>query len=193
MINDDDNILVEPVGSKDHVQGPAHAPVTLVEYGDYQCPFCGEAYLVLKEVKKQMGDDLRFVFRNFPLTEMHPYAFIAAEAAEAAGAQGRFWEMHNMLYGNQEHLEPEALVGYAKALRLDAGRFVREMNAGTYAARIRHDFQTGLMSGVNGTPTLFINGERYDGERDVEALLEVLQAFAEESGPRMKAARRHRA
>jgi len=188
-MSNDENALAEPVGKKDHAQGPAGAPVTLVEYGDYECPFCGEAYSVLKEVKEQMGETLRFVFRNFPLSEMHPFAFAAAEAAEAAGAQGKFWEMHDMLYENQEQLEPEALAGYAKALGLDMERFVKEVSAGTYAARIKHDFQTGVMSGVNGTPSLFINGERYDGERDAESLLEALQAVADETGPRMKAAR----
>src|ERR1700689_5261984 len=113
-MNDDENTLTEPVSAKDHAQGPASAPVTLVEYGDYECPYCGEAYAVLKAVKKQMGDSLRFVFRNFPLSEMHPFALAAAEAAEAAGAQGKFWQMHDMLYENQEQLEPKALVGYAK-------------------------------------------------------------------------------
>jgi protein-disulfide isomerase len=180
-MSDDENTLAEPVSTKDHAQGPATAPVTLVEYGDYQCPYCGEAYPILKEVKKRMGNSLRFVFRNFPLTEMHPNAFAAAEAAEAAGVQGKFWEMHDMLYENQEKLKPQDLVGYAMALKLDE-RFVKDVNAGTFTARIKHDFQTGLMSGVNGTPSLFINGERYDGERDVESLLEVLRGVAEDSG-----------
>jgi len=175
----DDNTLAEPVGPNDHAQGPTHAPVTLLEYGDYQCPYCGEAYPVLKEVQARMGKALRFVFRNFPLGEMHPYAFIAAEAAEAAGAQNQFWAMHDMLYENQDALEPESLAGYAKALGLDLERFVEDINAGTFTARIKHDFQGGLMSGVNGTPSLFINGQRYDGPRDVESLLEVLQAIAD--------------
>jgi protein-disulfide isomerase len=178
----DETALSEPVGAKDHVQGPANAPVTLVEYGDYECSYCGEAYPVLKEVQKKMGNDLRFVIRNFPLTQSHPYAFAAAEAAEAAGAQGKFWEMHDILYENQENLEPHALAGYAKTLNLDMGRFVKDVNAGTFAAKIKHDFQTGVMSGVNGTPSLFINGERYDGSVDAESLLEVLQAVAIESG-----------
>jgi protein-disulfide isomerase len=187
-MSDDENTLAEPIGAKDHVQGPATAPVTLLEYGDYQCPYCGEAYAVLKEVRERMGNSLRFVFRNFPLGEMHPYAFAAAEAAEAADAQGKFWEMHNMLYEHQENLEPQALVSYARTLKLDMERFVKDAKAST--ARIKHDFQTGIMSGVNGTPSLFINGQRYDGERDVEPLLEVLKAMAEDSVRDKKALRR---
>jgi protein-disulfide isomerase len=182
-MNNDENTLAEPVGKKDHAHGHASAPVTLLEYGDYQCAYCGETYFALKEVIEQMGDSLRFVFRNFPLSEVHPYAFAAAEAAEAADAQGKFWEMHDMLYENQERLEPKALVSYAKRIGLDVERFVKDVNEGTFAARIKHDFQTGVMSGVNGTPSLFINGVRYDGARDVESLLEVLQAMVDETAP----------
>jgi protein-disulfide isomerase len=189
-MSDDENTLAEPVGKKDHVQGSASAPVTLLEYGDYECSFCGEAYPVLKKIQKQMGDNLRFVFRNFPLREVHPHAFAAAEAAEAADAQGKFWEMHDMLYEHQDNLEPEALVSYAKKLGLDVERFVKDVNAGTFAAKIKHDFQTGLMSGVNGTPSLFINDERYDGGYEPGPLLEVLQAVAAENASRAKAIRR---
>jgi protein-disulfide isomerase len=143
----------------------------------------------LKAIQKRMGNHLRFVFRNFPLKEMHPHAFAAAEAAEAAGAQGKFWEMHDMLYEHQDDLESQALVGYAKTLGLDVRRFVKDVNAGAFVAKIEHDFQTGLMSGVNGTPSLFINGERYDGGYDAESLLKVLQAVAAEGDPGAKAFR----
>src|SRR5580704_11770802 len=149
-MSDDESTLAEAVGPKDHTQGPAAAPVTLVEYGDYECPYCGEAYPVLKKVQKQMGQNLRFVFRNFPLTQAHPDAFAAAEAAETANAQGKFWEMHDMLYEHQDDLGPEALVGYAKTLKLDVERFVKDVNDRTFAGKIKHDFQTGVMSGVNG-------------------------------------------
>ena len=185
-MSNDETTLAEPVGAKDHVEGPATAPITLVEYGDYQCPYCGEAYPELKKVQKKMGKSLRFVFRNFPLTQMHPHAFAAAEAAEAAGAQGKFWKMHDMLYEHQDELEPQALVGYAKTLGLDTERFAKD--AGTFAAKVKHDFQTGVMSGVNGTPSLFINGERYDGAFDAESLLEVLQTIAGSTGPGAKTA-----
>lgn len=174
----DDNSLSEPVGANDHTQGPDNAPVTLLEYGDYQCSYCGEAYPVLKEVQQRMGKTLRFVFRNFPITSAHPQAFIAAEAAEAAAGQGRFWQMHDKLYENQYDLTPESLVIYAEQLGLDRDRFVREVNDQTYAKRIKHDFQGGVMSGVNGTPSLFINGVRYDGDRDVRSLVEALKTAA---------------
>ena len=176
-MSNNENALSEPVGAKDHAQGPANAPVTLVEYGDYECSHCGEFYPVMKEVQEIMGDKLRFVFRNFPLSKMHPHATIAAAAAEAAGAQGKFWEMHDMLYENQQDLGARALRGYAEKLRLDVERFMDDVNSETYVHRVRNDFKTGMMSGVNGTPSLFINGERYDGERDLESLLEALQSI----------------
>ncbi len=113
-----------PVGANDHVQGTANAPVTLVEYGDYECPYCGEAYPIVKALQERLGKQMRFVFRNFPLSEMHPHAEHAAEAAEAAGGQGKFWEMHDLLYENQDALEDEDLARYAKALKLDMPRQV---------------------------------------------------------------------
>ena len=172
----DDNSLSEPVGSEDHVQGPDNAPVTLLEYGDYQCSYCGDLYPVLKDVQKQMGKSLRFVFRNFPITSIHPQAFVAAEAAEAAAGQGKFWQMHDKLYENQFDLSAESIAIYAEQVGLDMERFVREVNDQTYAKRIKHDFQGGVMSGVNGTPSLFINGERYDGDRDVRSIVAALKA-----------------
>ena len=172
----DDNSLSEPVGPEDHVQGPDNAPVTLLEYGDYQCSYCGDLYPVLKEVQKQVGKSLRFVFRNFPITSIHPQAFIAAEAAEAAAGQGRFWQMHDKLYENQFDLSAESIAIYAEQVGLDMERFVREVNDQTYAKRIRQDFQGGVMSGVNGTPSLFINGERYDGDRDARSIVAALKA-----------------
>jgi protein-disulfide isomerase len=163
-----------PMPDRDHIQGPADAPLKLVEYGDYECPYCGEAYPVVKEVQKRLGKRLCFGFRNFPLANSHPHAERAAEAAEAAGAQGRFWEMHDMLYENQEALEDEDLARYATALGLDAQRLMSEVQAGAHLARIREDFRSGAGHDVNGTPSFFINGVRYDGEMDVEGLLEAL-------------------
>lgn len=172
----DDNSLSEPVGPDDHAQGPETAPVTLLEYGDYQCSYCGEAYPILKEVQAKMGKGLRFVFRNFPITSIHPQAFIAAEAAEAAAGQGKFWQMHDKLYENQFDLSAESIVIYAEQVGLDMDRFIKEVNDQTYAKRIKADFQSGVMSGVNGTPSLFINGERYDGERDATSIVRALKA-----------------
>jgi len=167
--------LTEPVGERDHVLGPATAPVTLVEYGDYECPFCGAAHATLEQVRQVMGNDLRFVYRHFPLTQIHPHAYQAAEAAEAAAAQGRFWEMHDLLFENQDRLGLRDLIGYAGALDLDLERFVTDLRGHAYAGRLREDFLSGVRSGVNGTPTFFVNGVRHDGGYDVEALLEALR------------------
>ena len=167
--------LKPPVGANDHGQGSAKAPITLVEYGDYECPFCGQAYPIVKALQKRLGDQVRLVFRNFPLGEMHPHAEHAAEAAEAAGAQGRFWEMHDMLYENQNALEDENLAQYAEALGLDVTRFVREMSEHTHAARVREDFRSGVRSGVNGTPTFFVNGVRHDGPFDLRSLIAAIE------------------
>ena len=154
--------LTPPVGASDHRAGTSAAPITLVEYGDFECPSCGEAYPVVRSIQRELGKSLRFVFRHFPLTQAHPHAQRAAEAAEAAGAQGRFWEMHDLLYQHQQALEDDDLLQYGNALRLDVDRMAAELAAGTYARRVRDDFQSGVRSGVNGTPTFFINGERFD-------------------------------
>jgi protein-disulfide isomerase len=163
-----------PDPKRDHIAGNAEAPITLLEYGDFECPACGQAYPVIKAVQEQLGDRLCFVFRHFPLSNVHPHAESAAETAEAAGAQGRFWEMHDVLFENQDALDDESLLEYAAALDLDAERVIREVLDKTYQSRIREDFKTGVRAGVNGTPTLFINGERYDGPRDFETLLTIL-------------------
>jgi protein-disulfide isomerase len=167
--------LTVPVSERDHVLGPATAPVTLVEYGDYECPFCGAAHPILKQVRHVMGDDLRFAYRHFALSQIHPHAYQAAEAAEAAGAQGRFWEMHDLLFANQDRLGLRDLIGYAGALDLDLERFVTDLRGHAYAGRLREDFLSGVRSGVNGTPTFFVNGMRHDGGYDFEALLEALR------------------
>jgi protein-disulfide isomerase len=178
--------LTMPVSERDHIQGNPNAPVTLLEYGDYECPYCGAAYPIVKQVQQRMGDRLRFVFRNFPLTQAHPHAEHAAEAAEAAGAQGMFWEMHDTLYEHQHALDDDDLVRYAADLGLDVGRFVRGMGEHAYADRVREDFVSGMRSGVNGTPTFFINGRRHDGSYDLASLLGALEA-ALEGGSTMRA------
>ena len=155
--------LTPPVSERDHIAGPDDAPVTLVEYGDYECPYCGMAHPVVKRAQRELGKQLRFVFRNFPLAEAHPHAQTAAQAAEAAGAQGRFWEMHDMIFEHQDALEVKDLLGYAASLGLDAEQIARDLEAGTYVKRVKEDFRSGVKSGVNGTPTFFVNGARYDG------------------------------
>src|SRR6266487_2571304 len=162
--------LTPPVSERDHAQGRAGAPVTLVEYGDYQCPYCGAAYPVIKRLQKALGKKLRFVFRNFPLTQAHPYALMAAETAEAAALQGKFWEMHDFIYENQETLEPEALPAWANELGLDMKKFAAAIKQGSGVKRIEEDRASGIESGVNGTPSFFINGTIYDGEDDYESL-----------------------
>ena len=160
---------------RDHTDGPAEAPVTLVEYGDFECPYCGRAYPILKQVRERMGNRLRFGFRNFPIARAHPHAEAAAEAAEAAGAQGRFWEMHDQLFEHQDRLEDEDLHGYAAELGLDVDRFDRELAAHTYAERVKEDLNGGLRSGVNGTPTFYINDVRYDGSYQADDLVAALE------------------
>jgi protein-disulfide isomerase len=164
-----------PVGEDDHVQGPADAHVTLVEYGDYQCPGCGAAYPMVKSIVKHLGPKLRFVFRNMPLNEMHPFAEMAAEAAEAAGAQGKFWEMHDGLYEHQAELGPKLIAMLAKRLHLDVPRFEQDMASRQFRDRVKRDFMSGVRSGVNGTPTFFIDGARYDGVLDEHSLESALR------------------
>jgi protein-disulfide isomerase len=170
--------LVLPVDGRDHVRGPADAPVTLLEYGDYECPHCGLAHPIVKEVQHRLGRQLRFAFRHFPLAEIHPHAEMAAEAAEAAGAQGRFWEMHDLLFKNQDALNDTDLLRYAEALGLELTRFVNELADRTWEPRVREDFMSGVRSGVNGTPTFFVNGVRHDGPWDADSLIEALMAPA---------------
>jgi protein-disulfide isomerase len=172
-------VLTMPVTEgRDHIRGPADAPVTLVQYGDYECPYCGAAYPIIKDIQSRMGERLRFVFRNFPITTSHPHAEEAAEAAEAAAGQGRFWEMHDHLYENQRHLGEDDLRSYAEALGLDVDLFDKELAEHVHADRIHEDFMSGVRSGVNGTPTFFINGLRHDDSYEFETLLSVLERAA---------------
>jgi protein-disulfide isomerase len=164
------------VTDRDHVRGPANAPVTLVEYGDFQCPFCGRAYWVLKEIEARFERDLRFAYRHFPLTEIHPLAMIAAEAAEAAGAQGKFWEMHDLLFESQPEFEPDELLGYATEIGLDIDAFIADLQTHRHREKIAKDFMGGVRSGVNGTPCLFINGERYDAPVEVPVLAAAIES-----------------
>jgi protein-disulfide isomerase len=163
--------LSVPVSKLDHAQGPATAPVTLVEYGDFECPHCRAAHAVVKEIQQRLGPKLRFVFRNFPLTMAHPHAQQAAEAAEAAGTQGKFWRMHDVLFENQEALEDADLVQIAAALNLDTDEFADALGNHVHARRVREDFMSGVRSGVNGTPSFFVNGVMHDGWHDFTSLL----------------------
>jgi len=167
--------LTMPVDeARDHIQGLADAPITLVEYGDYECSYCGQAYPIVKNVQAQLGDRLRFVFRNFPLTEIHPHAGNAALAAEVAAVEGKFWEMHDALYVHQRSLGDRHLAEIANGIGLDGGDLLSRVEAGETEERVQEDFMSGVRSGVNGTPSFFINGLRYDGSWDEETLLAAL-------------------
>jgi protein-disulfide isomerase len=174
--------LAVPVSERDHIQGPPTAAVTLVEYGDYECPYCRAAHYIVRDVQRLVGDDLRFVFRNFPLVEIHPHAEIAAEAAEAADAQGKFWEMHHQLFEHQPALDHPDLIVYAQNLGLDVPRFERDLIEHRFADRVLEDLISGARSGVNGTPTFFINGRRYEDSYDEATILTALERAARSGG-----------
>ena len=175
-VNDGIARLTRPVDSNDHSQGSPDAVVTLVEYGDYECPHCGRAHPIVKEIQRRLGSQLQFVFRNFPLSEIHPHAQHAAEAAEAAGAQHKFWEMHDTIFEHQRALSDQQLVRYAVDLGADEGQFTRDFMSHVYQGRVREDFLSGIRSGVNGTPTFFINNIRYDSSWDADTLEQALRA-----------------
>jgi protein-disulfide isomerase len=167
-----------PIAERDHLRGAADAPVTLVEYGDFECPHCAIAHGIIEEVLNEAGPIVRFCYRHFPLSNMHPHAAIAAQATEAAGVQGKFWEMHDVLFLNQDALDPDDLIGYAEALGLDVDRFMDEMEREVYAERMQEDVEGGRRSGVHGTPTFFINGTRWDGPREVSFILAAIREAA---------------
>ena len=168
------DILSRPVSERDHARGAATAPVTLLMYGAYECPHCVEANKIVKEIESRLGENLRFVFRHFPRTNVHPHAEAAAEVAEAAGEQGKFWEMHDALFAHFNHLDGEHLVLYAGELELDMERFEQAINQRTFAARVQEDLKSGEECGVRATPTFFINGARHEGAWDVDALLKAI-------------------
>lgn len=171
--------LTLPVSEdRDHIAGSSDAKVTIVEYGDYQCPYCGEAYPILKRIQKDYGSKLRFVFRNFPLTDMHPHAEFGAETAEAAGALGKFWEMHDFLYEHQSSLgNQDFFFDYAKKLGLDREKIKESVSKRAFAERIREDFMSGVRSGVNGTPSFYINDLRHDAGYEYDSLAEAIDSI----------------
>lgn len=162
-------------GPNDHALGPPDAAATIVEYGDYECPFCRKAQPEVRRLLAIAGDRVSYAYRHFPLTQVHPHAFQAAEAAEAAAAQGRFWEMHGLLFANQAALELPALLAYAEAIGLDLEAFEGDLADHRFLERIRGDFMGGVRSGVNGTPTFFVDGQRHEGAATAEGLLAALE------------------
>lgn len=162
--------LTPPLGPQDHVAGSGTS-ITIVEYGDYECPYCGQAQTVVQEVLSELGDEARYAFRHFPLTQAHPHALQAAEAAEVAASLGDFWGMHTLLFDNQDRLSYPFLRLYAQQLQLDVTAFDERMRRQAGLRRVREDLRSGLHSGVNGTPTFFLNGERHEGAADAASLL----------------------
>jgi NhaA family Na+:H+ antiporter len=171
MAKTETSTLKLPVGDRDHIRGAADAAVTLVEYGDYECSYCRQVAPVIKELRERFGDRLRYIFRHFPIKTAHPHAQMAAEAAEAAAAQGKFWEMHDLLFSYEGTLDRRQLVQFARELELDVARFERELDEHAYAERVRQDFRSGVRSGANGTPAFFLNDVRYDGPWDLDSLI----------------------
>ncbi|GAC1362627.1 MAG: hypothetical protein NVS2B12_05170 [Ktedonobacteraceae bacterium] len=169
-------MLTVPVSERDHIKGPATAVVTIVEYGDFECPYCAEAYLVVKEIQRQLSDQLRLIFRHFPLADVHPYA---RHAAEVAGAQGKFWEMHNRLFEHQNQLNDDGLQLQAVVLDLNIESFQQDMKRHTYAHRVQEDVESGRHSRVSGTPTFFINGVLHDETYKLEVLLPAIKKIIE--------------
>jgi protein-disulfide isomerase len=173
--------LKNPVGPHDHVQGDASAPVTLVEYGDYQCPYCGEAYPIVRKIQEAFGENLRFVFRNFPISELHPHALSAACTAEFAASNGRFWEMHDALYENQRRLGMTLYEELANDLGLPLADLRAALESGAFEERVKSDFSGGVRSGVNGTPAFYIDGSRFDGP-DFEAMVNTISDLISAAG-----------
>ena len=167
--------LMPAVSERDHIRGTIDAPVVFLEYGDYQCPHCLQAHSIVGELQERIGDRISFVYRHFPIRSSHPRAQYAAEAAEAAGAQGKFWEMHDLLFKNQDALSDANLIEYAEQIGLDKDMFQRDLEGGRFKDRVDEDYRSGERSGVNGTPTFYINGKRYDGPWDIESLVEEIE------------------
>jgi protein-disulfide isomerase len=164
--------LLLPIQPDDHVQGSEDARLTLVEYGDYQCPPCGKLFVTIRELHQSLADDVRIVYRHYPLSGSHPLAQMAAEAAEAAGAQGKFWEMHELLFDHQTALIEKAFNEFAEHLSLEVDRFRKDLKDRTFEARVREDFKRGVANGVYGTPGLFVNGVRHNGSFEAESILD---------------------
>jgi protein-disulfide isomerase len=167
--------LTVPVTSRDHIRGAERARITLVEYGDFECPHCRAAFPIVREIEQRLSRELRFVYRHFPLTRIHPHAERAAEIAEAASQHGKFWPMHDMLFQNQDSLDNESLISYAAALDIDPKWAATVLVEGRFQRKVRDDFSGGIRSGVNGTPTFFVDGARFDGGAE-ELLATLMQA-----------------
>jgi protein-disulfide isomerase len=168
--------LNPPVSKNDHIQGSPDALLELVEYGDFECPHCGAAHPIVKRIQKEFGKKLKFVFRHFPITNAHPHAFSAAVAAEAAGRQRKFWEMHDLIYEHQTQLSDSAFLAFANVLGLNMTLFEQDFQDQELSDKVEADFESGIRSGVNGTPSFYINGEKYQGTYDYESLSSAIES-----------------
>jgi protein-disulfide isomerase len=173
--------LTVAISPKDHIQGSLSAPIVLLEYGDYECPDCLNAWPIVQELQREFGPQLAFVFRHYPQSSIHPHASAAAQAAEAAGAQGKYWEMHDLLFGHQHDLDTLDLTHLALQLGLEVYRFQSSLDDGRLAQKIREDSEGGRRSGVRGTPTFFFNGRRYRGAANLEAMRREIQSLLDRS------------
>ena len=178
MAGDPNNLLIA-VSSEDHSRGPESAPVTLVEYGDYECPYCGRASPILQQLRTELGDQFRLVYRHFPQNNVHPHASVAAQAAEAAGAQKKFWDMHDLLFEHQDDLAGADLLQYALKIGLEVYRFEADLSSEKYAAKISEDYEGGRFNSVTKTPTFFINGKKYLGPLEYDAVLAEIKTALE--------------
>lgn len=169
------------INESDHIQGSPEAPVVLVEYADYQCPYCGQAYSIIKQLQKRFGDKMAFVFRNYPIQELHPFAVHAALAAEAAKLQGKFWEMHDIIFENQRHLDDSSLLKYAKEIGLDIPKFEKDFSSTTTIQKIQKDVQSGNDVTVQGTPAFFINGKFFPGNWTSTEFPDMLEKLIKEN------------
>ena len=179
-----DGVQVTEIREDEWILGDVNAPVTILEYGDFECPYCRAARPVLRHLVDRNEGQVRLIYRHFPITSLHPHAELAAEASEAAGSQDLFWEMHDMIFTHQDALEFDNLVSYAESIGADATRFADELARHVYFDEVRRDFENGIIDGVNGTPTLFINGVRYDGPREYNLMQAVVDSALEQSGAR---------
>jgi protein-disulfide isomerase len=165
------------VNPDDHVQGPANAPIVLIEYADYQCPYCGQAFYIIKNLQKKLGDKLQYVFRNFPLVSIHKFAYHASLAAEAAGIEGKFWEMHDTLFENQRHLNDTDLMNYAEQIGLNPKQFEKDLAGPEALKKVEEDVESGTKAGVEGTPYFFVNGKLYEGNWMTDDFLNYLESL----------------
>lgn len=165
------------INSSDHIQGSPSAPIILVEYADYQCPYCGQAYPIIKQLQKKFGEDMAFVFRNYPIQELHPYALHAAIAAETASLQGKFWEMHDIIFEHQRFLGDDAIIDYAERVGLDVEKFKNDFGSKQTVSKVEEDMESGNGAGVQGTPAFFVNGKYFTGNWTTSEFMEYLQSF----------------